>query len=203
MASGDRQATRPLSGAERYYLDGRRSSMGAALASRGLALGLLALPVGFLLLNGGSWRALDGQSLAGLAATAILSLLVVGILFYGPGATKGPAGWGELKRHKALGEDLQLGRLHWRQGAVRRRWTKAPRGRGQTRYWVDLGPGWTAELSGARWLALQEGMAVEAWLAPASGEVLELNGQAHRLPISTQVVQAEGPDDGGFLPPAA
>lgn len=204
MAEGwARARTRAFSGPERHYLEARHQVLGSALGAKGLALALMALPLGFLAFNGSSWRAFDQQSLAGLAAALILSLLVGGILTYGPGASRGPAGWRELRLHRALGEDLQGGRLHHREGQVERRWTEVPRrGQGKTRYFARFGPAWQAELHGPTWLGLHEGQAVEAWLAPASGEVVELNGQAHRLPLAAEVV---GPPEGfdPTLPPAA
>jgi hypothetical protein len=183
------QLARPMTAAERDYLELLKKNLDAALQQMLIAAGIAALPLGFLVSTLSSRTGFRADTMAAILATLILSGLTAAVLIYGGQMNKGVL-WraGDWQLRERLGEDL-LGRtaLSVRATlddkfteATRAAWSRRATEQGGRRYYLRV-DGQRFEVSGLRWLAAEVGSTVQLVYAERSRVVLEVNGLPDRL----------------------
>ncbi|MEB3283991.1 MAG: hypothetical protein VKN33_01725 [Candidatus Sericytochromatia bacterium] len=180
---------RPLTHAERDYLDVLKKNLDGALFQFSLTCGIAILPLGFIVSTFGSPSGRGTDMVAALIAGLILMALTSGVLFYGGQRSNGLA-WrrGDWRLRERIAEDL-LGRtaltLH---GAVEEKLVEPARSvlalkpstTGTRRYFLRV-DGRRFEVSYPRWLGVDPERPIQLTYAERSGVVLSIEGVPDRL----------------------
>lgn len=176
---------RPLTRAEREYLESHQQLLDGAFQAFLLSAGMLALPFAFVAFTLGSGRGWSTERLSTALAGFIMLGLVGAVTYYSTlGRQPLRFDWAAFKERRALRMDLEddeaLEEARTVTGKEQRTLPGSSADGPRRQLYVTLGDR-RFQVSPMHWMALAEGQTVTISYAPQSGVVLALDGRADRL----------------------
>jgi hypothetical protein len=175
---------RPFTRAERDYLERHKEVLDAAFNAFAITVGLLALPVAFVAFTLGGHAGLSGARLSTALSGFIMLALIGAVVYYTAlGRQEVRFDRAAFQRRRALGLDLERDEAHEEAFTVSAKSQEAAPAHAaepNRRLYVTA-DGRRFQLSAAHWMAIAEGETVTLTIAPHSGVVLAVDGEADRI----------------------